>query len=90
MVTAVRKTRPGEIGLLTCAADDPVCLDGDQPHDLTRFSWMTAPVGPGLKLYGGTGPDGPIFIFTTQHDRQVKFDLRARAFVTCPRSVCTW
>lgn len=90
MVTSVRTTGPGEIGLLTCAVDDLTCLDGNAPHDLTTFTWITAPVGPGLKLYGGTGPDGPIFIFTTQHDRQLKFDVRTRAFAVCPRGICTW
>jgi hypothetical protein len=90
MVTAVRKTRPGEIGLLTCGAAEPACVEGDEPHDLTTFTWIPAPVGPGLNPYGGSGPAGPIFIFTTQRDRQVKFDLRSRAFATCPHGVCTW
>jgi hypothetical protein len=92
IVTAVSASRPGEIGLLTCAAGDLACLDGNQPHDLTKFTWIAAPaqIGPGLKIYGGTGPDGPIFVYATRHHGQVKFDLRTRAFALCAHGICRW
>jgi hypothetical protein len=92
MVTTVSAHRPGEVGLLTCSAGDQACLDGDRPHDLTAFTWISAPkkVGPGLKLYGGTGPNGPVFIYTTARHGQIKFDLARGTFTVCPHGVCRW
>lgn len=49
IVTTQHSSGPGEVGALTCSQIDTQCLNGWPTHDLTDFSWSTAPAGSYLK-----------------------------------------
>ena len=89
VVTAISTSRPGQVGLQTCRADDTACMNGALPHDLEAFAWVSAPraVGAGLKRYAGTGP---VLIFSTARHGQVSFNIRTRSFTRWPRGICHW
>lgn len=54
IVTTEHSSGPGEVGSLRCPTDDSECLDGWTSHDLTKFSWITAPAGHMLRLISET------------------------------------
>lgn len=87
-VTAISDDRPGQIGYLVCAETDTTCLDGPTTHDLTRFTWISAPAaaGPGLKLYSAPSPNE--WIFYTRKHGMVRFTLATKEFSLCPSGIC--
>lgn len=89
VVTAISTSRPGQLALQTCRADDSAWMNGALPHDLQAFAWVSAPraIGAGLKRYAGTGT---VLIFSTVRHGQVSFDIPTRSFTLCPRGICHW
>lgn len=87
-VTAISETRPGQVGYLACSAADRPCLDGSIAHDLSQFTWVSAPaaIGPGLRLYSAPTPHE--WIFSTRRHGMVRFDLTSKTFAICPSGVC--
>lgn len=87
-VTAISATRPGEVGYLVCGSADTACLDGSATHQLTQFTWVSAPaaMGPGLKLYSAPSPNE--WIFHTYTHGMVRFNLATKTFSTCPGGLC--
>jgi hypothetical protein len=87
-VTAISPHRPGQVGYLVCQASDSICLNGSAPHDLTRFTWVSAPaiVGPGLKPYSAPSPHE--WIFHTRFHGMLRFNTSSKTLSTCPSGVC--
>lgn len=50
VVTTQHTSGPADIGTYVCPSGDETCMNGWNEHDLTAFTWHTAPAGQSLRL----------------------------------------